>query len=80
MKILTTKQVNDILDKLADIQRICNEGISDPLILLDASKCLADITYKIGGAKGCKKVMIKGFNMQDLKGVTNEEENTTADS
>ena len=68
MKILTKRQVNEILDLIVDCQIICNKGIDDELLNLEMTDKLYKITNEIGGFKAALKVVEKAFNIQDLIG------------
>lgn len=59
MKILTNKQVNEILTKITVCQIIANESMNDLGSALKMTENLIDICIEIGGCKGTDKVLKK---------------------
>ena len=57
MKILTDKQVDEILKRITACQIITNNYIEDIEALDQMTENLADISIMVGGIKGANKVI-----------------------
>ena len=74
-KILTKKQIDEILKRVAACQIICDEYISDIEANTYMTENLADIAVEVGGVRGAAKVtntIHKRYRKLCLKEARNE--------
>lgn len=69
MKLLNSKQQNEILKRIAECQNICNDYIDDVDVVTRMTENLADIAIEVAGNKGATRVIYEVDKYNKIKEV-----------